>query len=977
MIRSRNKPQSAPSTTEYPITGNDQGSGSDDKWYKDKSTDEIIEGIAEKQDQMGSQMDFATTNMFGNTVDDQDGSPSYYHTLSVVDANGDRKEYWIPEGKRQVQAPQAFKKFSIGGGDFQGTFASVRIWDRALSKANAERMALPENKTGLLSHWRMAEGKGIYLYDEVGENHGLVSAGTSTDSTWTDSPRTDQLGQFQFYVDGTPVLHELSSEPYSADGENQLSIGGYETGSGTKDHFKGTLEEIRVWNLPRTHEQITDNAFGRLKGEREQLLANYTFDAQMKEDKTEQGDGTTTVKDASSTETHLTVKGNDATNLKEVLSTAPVATEIPQIRSALTGVLTDYNGTIASRPAVLEYGDVQQKDDGTLNGILKRCYSFIDANGTWHRMTGYKVGNLISQWYGQAQFAPQVMGYLEGPPPVPAENFPIGKDGDVDTYAYKLNNSISFDQAEEVSYNYSTSKEAGWNVTMEGETKFGLGVATLIAPFGIGLEFESEIGLAAKSNWETSGNRAESYERGVTANTGRNFSAALAGYDNGETGKDRYYKLGNTGYALVKSKTADIYLLRLAHNNALVSISWQPNPDIPEDVNILPFPIDPLYTKQGTLDGKFGETTDPHYPQAHGAYGQYSYFKPREAYKLKKQIEREKAALRAYFEDSFDVSKTNGHFIGAATGTGVMQLFMDAAIVGPLITSVLNQTLGQVATQVGYNNTKLKEDLAKMGSQRNLVNTYVWTVEGGFYAEATEVAETQQETFANDTTLSLGGGLGIAAKGSAGFFFEQQNMFSSGSSFTLTKTKTKEASTSFGLDVSVDIPTSPRYRYTGVDGRSLGKGLIGPGTVDAYRFMSFYLEPKGKNFTDLFTEVIDPIWLAQSPDPNAQALRQAAGNLDRAKPCWRILHRVTYVSRILPEFTAEAPPSLERTMRIAGYESNYMLIKRFEPYVAGIQDPAAFFSKVEQVIDAQLPEFANYKKEIKTYLALYFNIGME
>ncbi len=979
VIRSRNKPQSAPSTTEYPITGNDQGSGSDDKWYKDKSTDEIIEGIAEKQDQMGSQMDFATTNMFGNTVDDQDGSPSYYHTLSVVDANGDRKEYWIPEGKRQVQAPQAFKKFSIGGGDFQGTFASVRIWDRALSKANAERMALPENKTGLLSHWRMAEGKGIYLYDEVGENHGLVSAGTSTDSTWTDSPRTDQLGQFQFYVDGTPVLHELSSEPYSADGENQLSIGGYETGSGTKDHFKGTLEEIRVWNLPRTHEQITDNAFGRLKGEREQLLANYTFDAQMKEDKTEQGDGTTTVKDASSTETHLTVKGNDATNLKEVLSTAPVATEIPQIRSALTGVLTDYNGTIASRPAVLEYGDVQQKDDGTLNGILKRCYSFIDANGTWHRMTGYKVGNLISQWYGQAQFAPQVMGYLEGPPPVPAENFPIGKDGDVDTYAYKLNNSISFDQAEEVSYNYSTSKEAGWNVTMEGETKFGLGVATLIAPFGIGLEFESEIGLAAKSNWETSGNRAESYERGVTANTGRNFSAALAGYDNGETGKDRYYKLGNTGYALVKSKTADVYLLRLAHNNALVSISWQPNPDIPEGVNILPFPINPLYTKQGTLDGKFGETTDPHYPQAQGAYGQYSYFKPREAYTLKKQVEREKAALHAYFEDSFDVGKTSAHFNDAVAATGVAQMLTALPVAGPMITSLFNQAAGQVFTQaLGYNTTDLKEDLAKMGSQRNLVNTYVWTVEGGFYAESTEVAETQQETFAYDATLSLGGGMGQAFESGAPLLeFGYQSMFSSGSSLTMTKTKTKEANTSFGLDVSVDIPTSPRYQYTGVDGRSLAKGLIGPGTVDAYRFMSFYLEPKGQHFTDLFTEVIDPIWLAQSPDPNAQALRQARGNIDRAKPCWRILHRVTYVSRILPGFTPEAPPSLEKTMQISGYESNYMLIKRFEPYVANIHDPAQFFTKVEEVIDVQLPEFTSYKEEIKAYLALYFNIGME
>ena len=204
--------------------------------------------------------------------------------------------------------------------------------------------------------------------------------------------------------------------------------------------------------------------------------------------------------------------------------------------------------------------------------------------------------------------------------------------------------------------------------------------------------------------------------------------------------------------------------------------------------------------------------------------------------------------------------------------------------------------------------------------------------------------------------------------------FEQKSLFSSGSSFTLTKSKTKESSTSFGLDVSVDIPTSPRYKYAEAYGRTLTKGLIGSGTVDAYRFMSFYLEPKGKNFIDLYSKVIDPIWLDESPDPNAQALRQARGNTNKAKPCWRIMHRVTYVSRILPEFQPEAPPSLEKSMRAMGIESNYMLIKKFEPYVANISDAGTFFSKIEQIIDTQLPEFAAYKPQIKYYLALYFNL---
>ena len=677
--------------------------------------------------------------------------------------------------------------------------------------------------------------------------------------------------------------------------------------------------------------------------------------------------------DASTTTANLSLVDHTEDNFKQVLSTAPVATEIPQIRSALTGVITPYHGTLQSRPQVVEYGDVQKNEDGTLNGILKRCYSFIDANGIWHRMTGYKVGNLVSQWYSQAQFAPQVMGYLEGPPPVPRENFPSG--------TLATDNSITFNQAEKVSYNYSSSKNAGLNVGVESEAAMSAKFNVLLAPLGFGFSFGAKGGYAMESNWETSGTRSESYERGVTVNTTRSISDSLAISERRkrilfDESNQEFQEMGNSGMVLVKSKTADIYLLRLAHNNALVSISWQPNPDIPEDVNIIPFPINPRYTKQGSLDGKFGESTDDHYPQAQGAYGEYSYFKPREAYRLKKDIEREKAALQSYFEDSFVVSKFNAGFAQAAVATGVAQIAAFYPVVGPIITSAFNQVAGKIATEKAYDNAQLKDELAEMGSQRNLVNTYVWTIEGGFYAESTEVAQTQQETFANDRSLTLSGAAGVNYEIEFPTAFEQKSLFSSGSSFTLTRSKTKESSTSFGLDVNIDILTAPRYRYGGTDGLSLLKGPIRPGTVDAYRFMSFYLEPKRNNFTDLFTQVIDPIWLAQSPDPNAQALRQAAWNIDNAKPCWRILHRVTYVSRILPEFTAEAPPSLEKATRVAGFESNYGLIKRFEPHLKDKDSPEDFFNTIEDIINKQLPEFKTFKQEVKEYLALYFNVDM-
>lgn len=44
----------------------------------------------------------------------------------------------------------------------------------------------------------------------------------------------------------------------------------------------------------------------------------------------------------------------------------------------------------------------------------------------WVLVVGYKVGKIITEWLGQAQFSPQVMGYVEEVPPVPSENLTGG-----------------------------------------------------------------------------------------------------------------------------------------------------------------------------------------------------------------------------------------------------------------------------------------------------------------------------------------------------------------------------------------------------------------------------------------------------------------------------------------------------------------------------------------------------------------------
>ena len=108
----------------------------------------------------------------------------------------------------------------------------------------------------------------------------------------------------------------------------------------------------------------------------------------------------------------------------------------------------------------------------------------------------------------------------------------------------------------------------------------------------------------------------------------------------------------SVGLALVRSETADVYALRLKQNQRLVSFQMRPNPDIPPDRNIITFPMNPRYVKQGTFDGKVGLKPDVDYPNALTYSSDSSYFKPIEAYALKNRISRARTQLQPTFDDA-------------------------------------------------------------------------------------------------------------------------------------------------------------------------------------------------------------------------------------------------------------------------------------------------------------------------------------
>jgi hypothetical protein len=584
---------------------------------------------------------------------------------------------------------------------------------------------------------------------------------------------------------------------------------------------------------------------------------------------------------------------------------------------------------------------------------MKRCYAYV-RGGRWHLTTGFKVGNLVTEWLGQAQFAPQLIGFIEGAPPVPSENLTgtgavLGEFSD-----YNGATSVEIVEANKTTYTYSAERDSGFDMMIDGKLGWIIGTK---ASVGFGLVVESvkvENVIGAHFNYEQSRSWFESAQTGSGVSVTKANRMELRGRpENPDDIAYPYPKIGrrfvpeNDGFALVQSETADIFALRLEHNDALVSYQMRPNPDIPKDWNIITFPINRFYTKQGTIDGKVGLDPDPDYPNALTYSPDSSYFKPIEAYALKNRIQREEEILKTYYDQ----------YQAAAKGRK------------------------EDAEDFGAAGARLLAKLPKV-TKRNLVNTFVWTAAGGRFAETEETLDLQQESiggrYASKWGLGLYTDLTLALFGT-GFKLQLDSLF--GGHLNLSVTKSEESENTFSVAVGLD----------GVEGdiflrREDGSIVIDdsdrrnpvarkwPGKVDAYRFMTFYLEPKIDHFDSFFDKVVDPIWLEQSDDPNAIALREARQASEKP-PCWRVMHRVTYISRILPELSDAAAPPLERTMRGLDIESNYELIKSLEPFVINnLTSYVEFAGAIREAIKTRQPELLPHAETIIQFMSLYYGM---
>ncbi|MGW1975678.1 LamG-like jellyroll fold domain-containing protein [Streptomyces sp. NPDC001889] len=832
-----------------------------------------------------------------------------------------------------------------------GTLGEVRIWSRARDTAQIGTPLQPRDE-GLVSRWSFEENEGSTTQDPAG-GHTLRLRG----ARWTTDP-DPAASTFRIYRNGQPLpstaVNTVTLRGWSG---GQLTLGAINTGGTTHaDFFRGTLEEVRIWQTARTREQLLDNLFTRLKGDKKDLLGYWPFDSASTTT------SAATVADHSLRGNNLDL-GTGNSRPTVVQSTAPVSTDTAAVRSALATVATPFHRTISAPPAAAEYADLQYTAAGEAFGVLKRCYSHI-KDSAWNLTTGYKVGDLVSEWVSQIQFDPQLIGYIEGAPPVPSENL----TSTTTTTEPAGCSSVTFQQADTVTSTLSSDRERSVNASfnLAAGAEIDENILMITAPLGIGtaqplasVALRARIGggMEYVNTWtdETSVSQGTTTDYATTATLTGHWEDRSAPLN---SAIGQRYVPANQGYALVQSETADVYALRLAHSGTLVAYRITPNPDIPRDWNIITFPINPQYTKQGTLDGAVGfndqgKVLDPSYPNA-SQRGDYSYFKPREAYALKRRILRERQHLEAYY----NAVSTETH---------------DSDPTRELAARVLGSVIGASPSTPAKNAATRSQDAF---ANRHIANTYVWTADGGFFAETTSTVDVVTETtggsysVSGSVTTSLEIDFEIAGIG-VGLQFDA----SIGGGMTVTRHRSREATRSHSLSV-VCSPTNDLQKY-GQDGKPVylnGKPVLAPGKVDAYRFMTFYLGEDTSHFDDFYNKVADPVWLANSNEANAAALRQARQS-DHKPPCWRVLHRVTYISRILPPIPPPSAPPLEKAMKDLDIASNYELIRRLDPYVrSSTTSGHELATATRAALTTYLPQLLPHTAAVIAFLTDYYGI---
>jgi hypothetical protein len=817
--------------------------------------------------------------------------------------------------------------------------ADVRIWNVARTATDIKNnytRCLNGNENGLIAYWQLSSASSVNDLT-ANANHGKVSGavkssaniqplikqsskqgkglelvlknsklsvGTLTGTTvlvpnawyhlavsYTVSGTTATTN---LYVNGT--LEATGTTPLALinDAASLYCVGGDAVGE--SGYFNGKMAHLRVWDKGRTQAEIQSTLYQPLSA-MSNLVAYFPLNAATVNTNNQAVD--------------ITGKANARINEAVLVfdNTLPI---IPT------------KGNLISNEYVTMTPD---SATGKTVSLMRRSFAYPVKNGL-EIVAGKRIESVELSWIGNAQFAPTLLGFIEGAPPVPSENLTHEYAAEDD---YNGATSVELVTSEDVEFSWNRSQDSGVGASIEtfiggeAEVTAGLGVASKILDTRAG--FKGNLDLSYQFQNESN----------ITASSSLNMTDRLELRGSYEQGDPKFPQLGkrfvpkNIGYALVISAMADVFISRLSRSKKMLGYQMQPVDGIPPDVNTITFMMNPAYCMNGSLDGLTGSkaTADrffKHVPAMRAQFGSLypaSYFRLKEAYNLKNKIEQADKQRESYFAN-FNALLVDEASLNRQTNVSNADrdsLTLEREEDKPSSTTPISaeeQSKQQVAT--GKASTKKSmvettqkqkeidskiqdqqqqvhasasfakwqkrmEDIQVKAGKRNIVNNYVWDADGGLRSEAQSFANTVEHTIGG--SFSMNAGLGFEGKFMAGGLGVE---LTAQATVNMTQTMNKTESRSKGLELNVDLSRVEFRDITDFRDNPLYPGE----KVSRYRFMSFYLEGSSNNFKDFFNYVVDPEWL-QSNNEESRLLRLVQAG--KPNKTWRVLHRVTFVER--------------------------------------------------------------------------------
>jgi hypothetical protein len=1002
-----------------------------------------------------------TSNFLTNLQQQPPASQSYTVTISVRIVNDDGTfGGWVPATTQQ-NVPDASgltilatgaahiligNGFDSGGkatplgvsaaGNIRDLYIFNSAIDRAGLRTNGTLVDLASATTtqlrqaGILGYWPVQyDPNGVVNnpYDET-----AVAISTNAKNAFIIPLRGHEAEGTTLYINGYQMPLTLAS------GADREEMPPYNAGTSLLLFNAGPyrLEEISIWNMCRAQYQVLDDMFGRLVPDNEPYLSVYLS-------------GASTLPETPPPVLPMKklVEGVHVTNVIDAYPFDFGAASIDLIGSPCVGrcgpLITPNLYTPPGMaltvcdtvPELTSYSVTLNTTTGTLAGEINEAYAYI-KNGVLMLYAGKKIGDLTLTWVSQEQGDVQIIGYVEGAPPVPMAN---------------LTNKSSYAGATSVTLSAPTSLTLKYQASQEtsSQTQWVLGDALAvsvgggftIAPFGFGIKDNNkgwELAIDAgyehthtsvSSDWTTEQTASmkldESYkytvktEGSMSPYTGDQFMANLntvatpsttpgtpgsksailpnpnlGGFSTSnppaalpktavteEKFGQRLFVPSPYGQAFVVSQTLDVYQEKLVQSGTVYGFVAVPNAQIPRDINVVSFRLDSQYLRPGCLDGMIGYAYNPAtLPSGAQTYttstGQMepvydgnfapgvvghdaSYMRLVEAYQVKKQIDQQAFSTLALYNTAFGESQK----LPDAALTPALDFYDEYIWSSRGAVQEVKHTYSttyeevQTASFSTTDENKLTFNAKLTGmyvSLLNLTGSYKWTDETKSKFIYTTTGTSSFDVSASFDGIETDTQMRYASNNDAHFVMNYNSMYNPSNqsgidlvigSDGLVYQIVPSPASGAGLPLSNDLDTTmtytqPQPSYTSGNADGLTGNLEPydrPGKTSLFRTYAYFLQPSAQNATDFWSSVVDPVWLANSPDPDAAAMRDAQQHTSIP---WRLFYRVTYSERFLPPIStgSTAIPQITPIMAVPVLDSATDFA--FEALTAGGTRPA-------------------------------------